>query len=84
MCDLQEWDEDLVSMLVWGQEKPYRSRLSALLVLSPLNHSIGHSLGAAPQLIKVEHLTVAHLQKYIYACVLEYGLSWCAPKRNPC
>ncbi len=54
------------------------SRLSALLILSPLHHSIGHSLGAAPQLIKAEHLTVAHLQKHIYTCVLEYGSSWYA------
>lgn len=73
-----------MAFIVLGEEQLCRSRLSAWLVLSPLHHSIGHSLGAAPQLVQAEHLIVAHLQKFIYACVLEYRLSWHAPKRSPC
>jgi len=49
-----------------------------------LHHSVGHSLGAAPQLIKAELLAVAHLQRYMDVCVLDYGSSWCAQKRSLC
>jgi len=70
--------------VVWGEEQHCRSSLSAVLVHSPLHHSVGHSLGAAPQLIKAELLAVAHLQRYMDVCVLDYGSSWCAQKRSLC
>ncbi len=69
-------------LVVQGGEQLYRSSLSALLVRSPLHHSIGHSLGAAPQLVKAEHLAVAHLQRYIRSCDFADGSSWCAQKKE--